>query len=161
VSSQFPIDQIEPALIQLLARNVGTRYGAAVDIESLGDQDFNEDGNLILNPPAIRVRYSDGNFGNLRDNRRLTYQATFDYEILCFESSLQSEADQRLQTLKLVSIVLDELAGARITLADNSRSMPITIKRVSPVIAESGPVDQLFSILIGVEGIAQFSGVNG
>jgi hypothetical protein len=82
------------------------------------------------------------------------------FEVMCFESSLRSKADERLQTLQLVQVVQDQLAGARLALADGTSTMPIELDSVSPVITDSGPVDQLYAIVFAVNGIAQFSGTN-
>lgn len=158
--SQFRIDQCEAALITLLSANLPAEYGAQVDVESLGDKDFDDDGRLTLQPPALRVRFAGAKYDNLRDNRRLSYQATLNYEVLCFESSLRSRADERTQTLALVAAVLDQLAGARLLLADGSKTMPIGVTGVALVETDQGPVDQLFSVLVEVEGIAQFNGAN-
>jgi hypothetical protein len=169
VSSTFRIDYVEAALISLLNAKLPAAYGTelgnagrpvAVDIESLGDDDFNEDGRLVLQPPSVRVRFNFGDYNNLRDNQRLTYQSTPQFDVICFESSLRSKADQRRQSLVLVGVVTDQLAGARLNLSDGSKTMPVTIGRVSLVEDDYGPVDQCFSIAIGIEGIAQFSGAN-
>jgi hypothetical protein len=168
VSSAFRIDYVEAALLQLLQTVMPAAYGtelgsegpAAVNIDSLGDDDFDEDGQLVLQPPSLRVRFRDDPYNPARDNQRLTYQSHQSYEILCFESSLRSKADQRKQTLVLVSVVLDQLAGARISLADSSKTFPVSVLGVTRVDADGGPVDQLFSILVDIEGFAQFSGVN-
>jgi hypothetical protein len=160
VSSTFRIDYVEAALLGLLNSNLAAAYGAKVQIDSLGDKDFDEEGRLVLQPPSVRVRFAGADYDNLRDNQRLTYEAGLPFELLCFESSLRSKADERKQTLVLVATVQDQLAGARLVLADGSKTMPITMKSVSLVAAESGPVDQLFSVVVLVNGIAQFSGAN-
>jgi hypothetical protein len=167
VSTTFRVDYVEAALLDLLNTNLPAAYAAelgvpsaSIDIDSLGDDDFNEDGQLILNPPSIRLRFGAAEYGTLRDSRRLTYQAEPQFEVLCFESSLRSKADERKQTLVLVGVVQDQLSGARLDLADGSKSMPITLGRLALVETEQGPVDQLFSQTIIVEGIAQFSGAN-
>jgi hypothetical protein len=60
-----------------------------------------------------------------------------------------------------VNVALNQLAGARLALADGASSMPIEIKRVSLVVVDDGgPVDQLFAITVLVKGIAQFNGPN-
>lgn len=165
--STFRIDYVEAALLQMLKSVMPAAYGAelgsaavAVNIDSLGDDDFDEDGQLILQPPSLRVRFRDDPYDPARDNQRLTYQSHQAYEILCFESSLRSKADQRKQTLILVGAVLDQLAGARLSLADSSKTFPITVRGVTRIDGDSGPVDQLFSVLVDIEGFAQFSGVN-
>lgn len=160
MSSTFRIDYAEAALIALLRQNLASEYSAPVDVESLGSKDFDEDDTLVLDPPAARVRYVGSKFDTLRDNKRLTYQVPHMFEILAFESSARDKADERLQTLQLVAAILDQLAGARLGLQDGTTSMPIAIVSVDLVVTQAGPVDQLFSILIAVEGIAQFSGVN-
>ena len=160
MSSTFRIDYVEAALLELLQAKLATAYGSPVQIDSLGDKDFDSEGRLVLRPPALRVRFAAADYGDMRDNQRLTYQAKMPFTILCFESSLRSPADERKQTLVLVATVVDQLAGARLQLADGSLTMPVTIKNVSLVDMVEGPVDQHFEVLIEVEGIAQFSGVN-
>jgi hypothetical protein len=167
MSTTFRVDYVEAALLALLNAGMPAAYAtelsvasAPIDINSLGDEDFNEDGQLVLNPPSMRLRFLGAPYNNLRDSRRLTYQTEPNYELWCYESSLRSKADERKQTLVLVSVAVDQLAGARINLQDGAKSMPITIVDVRLVETQQGPVDQLFSILFAVEGIAQFSGVN-
>lgn len=160
MSSTFRIDYVEAALLAVLNSKLATAYGAKVNIDSLGDKDFDDDGRLVLQPPSVRVRFAAADYENLHDNQRLTYEGGLPFELLCFESSLRSKADERRQTLVLVATVQDQLAGARLALADGSRTMPIEMKSVSLVASEEGPVDQLFSIVVLVKGIAQFSGAN-
>jgi hypothetical protein len=160
MSTTFRIDYVEAALLTLLNTSLATAYGAPVNIDSLGEDDFDAEGQLVLQPPSVRVRFVADSYNNFHDSRRLTYQSEPAFEILCFESSLRSKADERKQTLVLVASVINQLAGARLNLEDGSKSMPITINDVRLVETEQGPVDQLFSVRVTVEGIAQFSGVN-
>jgi hypothetical protein len=165
--SQFKIDQVEGALIALLNSVMPAAYGTVeapvlVDVNSVNSKDFNAQGQLALKPPSLRVQFSEANYANLRDNQRLTYQAALLFDVLCFESSLRSKADERIQTLSLVDVTLNQLAGARLNLADGTQSMPIELRRVSLVLPDDGgPVDQLFAITLLISGIAQFNGPNG
>lgn len=166
--SQFQIDQVEAALLTLLTSGMPAAYGTAlslgapqrVDVDSIGDKDFDDSGNLVLRPPALRVQFTTAEYDNLRDNQRLSYEAALAFEVLCFEESLRGKKDQRKQTLVLVDTAQDQLAGARLALADGTSSAPIEIKAVQLVVTDSGPVDQLFAISVIVRGIAQFSGAN-
>ncbi|MDR3797964.1 MAG: hypothetical protein P4K93_07415 [Terracidiphilus sp.] len=160
MSSTFRIDYVEAALLALLRAKLASAYGSKVQIDSLGDDDFDDDGRLVLQPPSIRVRFAGGEYDNLRDNQRLTYEASLPFELLCFESSLRSKADERKQTLVLVATVQDQLAGARLFLADGAKTFPIEMRSVSLVDTDQGPVDQLFSVVVLVKGNAQFSGAN-
>ncbi|MDR3723267.1 MAG: hypothetical protein P4K83_02105 [Terracidiphilus sp.] len=160
MSSNFRIDYVEAALLALFNAMLAAAYGAKVNIDSLGDDDFDDQGRLVLSPPSVRVRFLRGIDEPARDNQRLTYQTPLSFEVLCFESSLRSSADERKQTLVLVATVRDMLSGARLVLADGSKTMPVTLNGVDLVDTSAGPVDQLFSVGIIVEGIAQFSGAN-
>ena len=159
MSSQLRIDQAEAALIAMLEAKMQAAYGSPVQVDSLGDKDFDDDGTLILQPPAIRVRYTGTKFASLRDNSGLTYMAEHVWEVLCFESSLRSKEDERAQTLALVAVALNQLAGARLQLADGSTTPPVKLEGVSLVIAP-GAADQSFGISIVVGGPAQFDGPN-
>jgi len=163
--SQVRIDAVESALVALLKSVMPAAYGTAdapvaIDIDSIGDKDFNAQGDLVLKPPSMRVRFGGADYRNLHDNQRLTYQAGMPFDVMCFESSLRSKADERLQTLVLVETAINQLAGARLALADGSSTMPLTLQSVSPVITEDGPVDQLYAITFLVEGVAQYDGPN-
>jgi hypothetical protein len=164
--SQFQIDFVEGALLTLLKTVMPAAYGTVdapvmVDISTVNSKDFNAQGQLAIKPPSMRVQFADAEFSNLRDNQRLTYESGLLFDVLCFESSLRSKADERLQTLGLVDVALNQLAGARLALSDGTSSMPIELKRVSLVVPDDGgPVDQLFAITVLVKGIAQFNGPN-
>lgn len=160
MSTSFRVDYVEAALIALFTANLATAYGAPVDIQSLGTKDFDSDGRLVLQPPSLRIRFAGASFDPLRDNQRLTYEAKFAFDILCFQTSRRSLSDARLQTLQLVAVVQDQLAGTRMQLEDSSWTLPITLRAVELVEAPELPVDQLFNVPILIEGPSQFSGVN-
>lgn len=167
MSSTFRIDYTDTALLALLRDKLPAAYAielgkprVAVDIDALGDDDYNEQGQLVMRPPSVRMHFLEAPYQSVHDNQRLTYQAAHIYELLAFESSLRSKSDQRAQTLVLVNVILDQLAGARLDLADGSKAGPIGILGVDLLTTESGPVDQLYSIKISMDGFAQYSGVN-
>jgi hypothetical protein len=180
--SQFKIDAVEGALIALLNTVMPAAYALAlnpdgvpgpdntvispppsvkIDVATVNSKDFNAQGQLAIKPPSLRVQFAEAEFSDLRDNQRLTYESGLLFDVLCFESSLRSKADERLQIIGLVDVALNQLAGARLALSDGTSSMPITLKRVSLVIPnDDGPVDQLFAITILIKGIAQYNGPN-
>ena len=137
-----------------------TAYGQTVHVDSLGEKDFNEDGALVFQPPALRVLYGDSDYISTQDNKRLTYNCDMNFDILCSESSLRSPADMRRQTLVLVAAVQNQLSGARLQLTDGTTSMPVILRRVQLIVQPGGPVDQFYSLSITAPGIAQFDGAN-
>ena len=165
VPSRFQVSYVEAALIALLIAVMPAAYGTvdapiAVNVDSLGDKDFDAEGQLVLKSPAIRVRFDRTRRDLLHDNQRLTYQAKIGFDVLCFESSLRSKADERLQTLQLVQAVENQLAGARLLLADGTSSMPCSLGSTYLVAESTGSVDQLFCIEVVAEGIQQYDGPN-
>jgi hypothetical protein len=167
VSSTFRVDYVDAAFVALLNDKLPAAYAAelgvdrkSIDIDSLGEKDFNAKGQLTMRPPSVRLRYMGSAYQSTHDNQRLTYQPAHVYELLAFESSLRSKADQRRQTLVLVSCILDQLAGARLDLQDGSKAGPISIQSVELVEADQGPIDQLYAVRVSMDGFAQFSGVN-
>jgi hypothetical protein len=166
--SQFQISQVEAALISLLKTVMPAAYQTAIgaaalpvlNIDSLGEKDFDAEGQLVLKPPSIRVRFDRVKRETLRDNQRLTYQTKAGFDVLCYESSLRSKADERLQTLQLVQVVENQLAGARLALADGTSSMPCALGSTYLVAESSGSVDQLFCVEVVAEGIQQYDGPN-
>jgi hypothetical protein len=160
------ITQVEGALIALLNTAMPAAYGTteapvSIEVAAIGAKDFDEDGMLAIQSPAMRVQFGGLDFDPLRDNQRLTYQADLEFDVVCFVSSVKSKASERIRTLGLVQATLNQLAGARLALADGTFSMPVTLVRVSKVYDAGGPVDQAFAITILVSGIAQYDGPNG
>lgn len=161
MNNLFRIDDVETSLVTLLQTTMTTAYGANVDVDSLGDKDFDDEGTLVLRTPAVRALFLGAPYKPTHDNLRLTYEQSLDYDIFCFEQSLRSKADERLQTLNLVAVLLEQVVGARLTLTNGQRTMPITLRGVNLMANASGPVDQAYVVSVSIEAIAQFSGVNG
>jgi phage gp37-like protein len=160
MSAGFRVDYVESALVQMLTNVVSGQEGQLIDVQTLGKRDFDEDGALVLQPPCLRVIFLGSPFQPMRDNTRLNYQRVSRFEVLSFAESLRGPADQRLQSLALVAIVEDQLAGARLTLADGTVTMPLALEETQIVEFPDGPVPFCYSTRVAIESIAQFSGAN-
>jgi hypothetical protein len=160
MSSKLQIHLLEAALLALLPGRLQASYGKRVDVDTFSDDDFTDDGQLILRPPAVRFEFDRANYGPARDTQRTTMNAELDVTFFCFDESLKSKEDKRTKTLQLVACVQDELAGARLQLTPGVYTEPTLLKTVGKAVTREGPLDQVYAVTFGFTGIAQFSGVN-
>ncbi len=154
------IDQIEAALITLLPDGLAASYGQRVDVEALGKADFDEDGQLILRSPAVRISFAEASYAQARDTTRTTLTVEAIFSAFCFHESIRSRAKERTKTLELVAAVQDQLAGARLQLSAGVYTEPVLLRSVSQAVDAIGPVDQVFAVTFLVPGIALYSGIN-
>jgi hypothetical protein len=160
MAMKLQIHLVEAALLKLLNERLKISYGRNVSVEPIGGKDFDEDGQLVLKSPAVRLRFAGANYDTLRDIQRLTMEGALTWDIICFEESLKSQHDERTKTLELVAAVQDEIAGARLEISPKVYTQPTVMSAVNPVMDAIGPVDQCYAVNIIINGIAQFSGTN-
>lgn len=160
MASQVHIVDVKDALVALLASTLAGAYGTPVDVKSIGKRDFSDDGAITMRPPAVRVRYAGTDRDPLHDNQRLTYQKKLTFEAWCFDSNKRSAAAERDLCAQLAESVEDQLAGARLNLADGSKTLPITLTNTTPLMDMQDPTDQLYIVEFVVEGLAQYTGAN-
>lgn len=151
---------VEAAILALLPARLKISFGKNVDVAPIGGRDFDDDGQLVLKSPSVRLYFAGATYDPLRDNQRLTSEAELMWDLICFEESLKSKADERTKSLELLSVVADEMAGARLLLSAGVYTLPTRIVAIKPVEDAAGPVDQCYAVTIAISGIAQFSGVN-
>ncbi len=160
MSTKMQIYDVESALVALLKGSMGTAYGRPVDVKTIGKKDFSDDGAITMKAPAVRIRFAGAVYDGLHDNQRLTYEGAMSFEAWCFDVNLRSQAEARLDCEKLASALADQVAGARLRLADGSQTQPISLSSIDPLMSEEDPADQLYIVIFTVSGIAQFSGQN-
>ncbi len=160
MATKVQIHLVEAALLALLPARLKISYAKNVDVQNISGKDFDDDGQLVLKSPAVRIRFGSEHMDALRDSQRLTMEAEQLWDAVCYEESLKSKADERTRSLVLLGTVKDELAGTRLLLEAGVYTLPIRLVGVSQVIDAAGPVDQCYAVTFAVSGIAQFSGVN-
>ncbi len=154
--SMFLPDDVESAVGALLSGVI-----AGVNVASMGPNDFDDDGNLIFQPPCARTVYVGTSYGGAdADNQRLTYDATdHEIQIWCAAENLSSKAAQRNDSKALAGQVAAQMAGARLTLADDgTQSEPVRLVRISAVADDL--IGLIYIVEVMVPGIAQFNGPN-
>jgi phage gp37-like protein len=155
VPTQLKLEDVEVALVELLKSIFSD---GAVTVDVMSTKDVNENGDVIVSPPAVRIYYEGEQDDGSRDNQKLTYQVTQVWSIWCGDSDLGSLEDERLGALQMVSKAKNGLAGARMKLADGTKTTPIALSGIAQ--EQIDPKGVWYSVRIAIGGIAQFDGAN-
>lgn len=153
--SQMLTADMETAVANLIKAGLGG--GSGVDVDSIGERDINEEGQLVFRPPCVRTRYAGGNYGPPKENTHTVYDYAPQIEIFCVDEDLRSSQAQREASKRLLDRVKPILAGARIVLSDDGKnSEPIILRKDFPLPQDI--VGMVYILVVEVPGIAQFPG---
>jgi hypothetical protein len=153
----FLPDDTLAALLALLQGHLALS-GRKVSVETIGEKDFGDDDQLILELPAVRVRY-DSSVYEQRGNNARVYDAEHIFQIWCAAENLRSNEDQRNDTLKLLRQALPLLIGVKVALPDGSQTDPIRVLNISSLPDDN--VGTIYITSVGIAGTAQFPGNGG
>jgi phage gp37-like protein len=151
MASQLKVDQVEKALITALK---GALASANVQVQGLTAESFDQDGNLVIVPPAVLVLFSSNTYAAGKDHLKLDYQSDKEFQILCGARDPRSE-NERLGAYDVVNRVLDALAGLKLALDANTKTEPIFPMRVE--LFQFTVDGTWYSVHVNVGGIAQFT----
>ncbi len=141
------------ALVTLLTAQL-----PAFNVAAISDRDFNEAGEIIMDPPSIRIFFAGEVARATSDSQRLSYEVEGRYGVLCADQDLSSVANQAFASATLLDQVKSALCGARLLLADGETTEPVQWVNTEPL-----PVDGIgvaYSLGFVVPGLAQFAGTN-
>lgn len=150
---QFKADQVWDALLDLLIEQLDQ-----VDVASISQRDFSQEGEIILTPPSVRVLFDGESAHSTSDSQRLSYEVVGRFLVMVADQDLRSAVHQARASAKLAAQAKNLLAGARIVLADGDVSEPVTW-----VSTQMLPVPDLgiaYALAFEVPGLAQFDGLN-
>ncbi len=151
--SQMQTADIESGVRDLLR----TGLGPGIDVQTLGINDINDDGQLVSTPPCVRTKYVGCRYAPLHDNTHTSYDAFPTLHIWCADEDLHSAEAQREASKRVLDLVKPILAGARIPLSDDgTTSMPILL--VEDGIFMQDFLGSVYILTIQVPGIAQYPG---
>jgi len=154
IQGEFKAEQAWDSLTTLLTNQLD-----GVDVAKIADKDFNDQGEIIMEPPSARVMYAGEAALSTSDSQRRSYDSLYRFLILVANQDLSgSSANQAEASLKLATIVKRVLAGARIVLSDGDISAPITYIAMEPV--PTVGVGMAYGVAFEVPGLAQFPGDN-
>lgn len=154
VSGEFAIDQTWAAIQALLQ----AQLGAGVDVDSIGSNDFDEQGDLTINPPAARVLFIDEKAGQPVDPQNATYNAEQAFAVLCAAEDISSVQAQRSASAQLAGQVKHILTGARLVLANGTQTEPLMYMGTTPLPTKA--IGMAYVAQFVVPNIAQFSAPN-
>ena len=156
--SQFSPDQVVAAMVALGSK-IPPFNGDAVDVAALGDADFNDKGDLVVQSLSARIRFVDASYA-AKESQKTTYGAALNFAVLVYAENLRSRNDERMDSLRLAGQVQACYAGARLHLEDGSWTEPLELLTISPVMNADGVIDQYYGVTFRVPAIAQFPGSN-
>ena len=147
-----PVD-LWAALVALLKQQLGPE----VDVDAIGVNDFDADGELTVRTPAVRVVFGDEDATSF-EMQGQNYAVEQNFGVICAAEDLRAPQAQRDVTLQLARKVKLILAGARIQTCDGELSEPVLYRRLRPL--PTANVGLAYVPEFCVPGIAQFPAPN-
>jgi hypothetical protein len=154
IPGEFAIDQVWTAIQALLSQELGSR----VNVDAIGTQDFDEEGEVTITPPAARVLFV-GEVAKGFETQSSAYNAEQAFAVLCADEDLGVDPQaQRIKSVQLAGRVKHILTGARIQLTDGEQSEPVIYVKTDPLPTSGTGMAYIAQFLVG--GIAQFAAPN-
>jgi hypothetical protein len=157
--NEYPVDMVWDAMQKLLEEQL-----PGVDVAAAGEKDFDDDGQLIIQPPSVRGLFA-GETAETEDVQHMTYAALPVFDILCIDEDVSSDTQaQRRSSLRLAARVKHILAGAKLVIAPASegceavKSDAVIYRGMMPV--PTANIGMGYAVAFGVPGIAQFDAPN-
>ncbi len=152
--TQFKVNDVEQALITVLKAN-SALTALNSQIGALSSNQFDQQGNLIVRPPAVLVLYEQTADVAGNDTTRKTYKTVHEFSIFCGAKNLSSVDNERADCESLVATVRAALAGQRLLVdAGATQTPPVELNGVRREQFDSNGV--WYSAGVLVEAISQF-----
>jgi phage gp37-like protein len=155
---EFAPDITWTAIQALLSAQLGNE----VDVDCIGEDDFDEQGDITIKPPAARVLFLDEVSRGALDPQNRSYNVDQAFAVICAAENYSSVQTQRIATLQLADQVKHLLVGARLALPDGSaggdRTEPILYAGMSPL--PTSDLGMAYVAKFVIPNIAQFAAPN-
>jgi phage gp37-like protein len=150
--TQVQPDLVEQGLLDVLK----AEFGDGVTVDAITENSIDDQGAIIVTPPAVLVWFDGEVLRPTKDNTRTTYDAIQSYLILCGARVLTGTADERTTAKKLASEVRNVLAGLRLPIEDEDKTVLPPIAVLGTQRFQFDKNGTWFAVPIEVEAIAQF-----
>lgn len=152
--TEFHIEDAEASIIAALAADAGVQALKA-QVQAFTDQHLDQDGNIVVNAPAILPVYDATVDTQRPDNTCKTYETYHNFAVLCISNDLTSTDAERKSGQQLVAAVRKAMAGARLSLdAGAAKTLPVMLNGVERVQFDNNGV--VYAVKIRVPAVAQF-----
>jgi phage gp37-like protein len=130
--TQLKLADVEQGIITVLKAN-NPLMALHPQVQGLSSKDWDDQGNIIINPPAVLILFDGAQDTPTGDNTRLTYDTAYEFSLICGATDLSSTDNERNSVYALLAAVRAAVAGQRIPVDGNT--LP-----VQPGTASSSPV---------------------
>jgi Domain of unknown function (DUF1834) len=131
-ATQFKIDDVEKGIIAVLKADAGL-VALKVQVQGLSSRHFDEQGNILVTPPAVLVFFNSGTEDSKADTVRTTYQVDYDFFLFCGAADISSTDNERSSAYAVLAATRAAIAGKRLSLdGGNVLSGPVGLAGIAP-----------------------------
>jgi len=153
------IGAVEAGLVAQLTAALATAKPTC-HVAVITRNDFGNDGELVLQLPAARVRFNATAYTNtIANSYNQAYRVAPQFDVLCADENLASESAQAQASLAIADAVVQSLAGVPVTLADGTTTEPCAIVGMSRFLDDE--CGMVYVVTVEVKGLAQFTPAGG
>ncbi len=154
MATQFKVADVETSLISALQADTGLT-ALKVQVSALSSKQWDEQGNLLVIPPAVLVLFESAQDTLRGDITRKTYQSAYDFAVFCGAQDMTSPDKERTGCYAIISAVRFALAGIRLPLdAGADKTVPVQLLGVTP--EQFGNDGVWYAVRARIEKTAQF-----
>jgi hypothetical protein len=130
-ATQLKLSDVEKGIIALLQANAPL-MALKPQIQGLSSHQWDDQGNIIINPPAVLVLFDAGQDTPTGDTTRLTYDASYEFSLICGATDLSSTDNERNSVYALLAVVRAAIAGQRVSVDGGAASSsPVTLAGIT------------------------------
>jgi phage gp37-like protein len=131
-ATQFKLADVEQSIIATLKADAGI-ISLGAQVQGLSSKHFDDQGNIIVMPPAVLVFFEQGQDQARGDTVRTTYESDYYFCLFCGAADLTSTDKERIGAYNVVAAVRAAIAGKRLALdAGVSLTGPVGLAGVTP-----------------------------
>lgn len=152
--TQLKLADVEQAIIATLKANTAIAALNA-QVQGLSSKHWDEQGNIIVHPPAILVFFEQGQDQQSRDVTALTYESEYEFSLFCGAADLSSADNERNSAYAIIANVRAAIAGQRLSI-DNGAMTTFPVRLVGIRAEQFDPNGVWYSQQVRVGQLAQF-----
>ena len=154
MATQLKPGDVEKAIIAALKANAAV-IASGAQVQGLSSKAWDEQGNIIIVPPAMLVLLDAGVDQPSGDTTRLTYESEYTFSIFCGAADVSSTDNERNSAYALLAICRGAMAGQRLQIDSGANiTFPVRLAGFTPEQFDYNGV--WYSQRVAVGAVAQF-----